>query len=51
LPFLKRMGYLERSSYRYSKVYGICCYYRINWYKFIMDNPAPKPKRESKAQA
>jgi hypothetical protein len=51
LPFLKKTGYLERSSYRYSKVYGICCYYRINGYKFIMDNPAPKPKRESKAQA
>jgi hypothetical protein len=51
LPFLKKTGYLERSSYRYSKVYGICYYYRINGYKFIMDNPAPKPKRESKAQA
>jgi hypothetical protein len=45
LPFLKKIGYLERSSYRYSSVYGICYYYRINGYKFTLDTPQPtKPQ-------
>jgi hypothetical protein len=30
LDFLLSVGYLERAPYRYSKLYGICYYYRIN---------------------
>ncbi|GHU23455.1 hypothetical protein FACS1894172_08300 [Spirochaetia bacterium] len=53
LPFLLEIGYLERSPYPYSSVYGICYYYRINGEKFFTDTPKPesKPKRISKAQA
>ena len=51
LPFLLEVGYLERSPYKYSSVYGICYYYKINGERFITDAPQPKPKRISKAQA
>lgn len=53
LPFLLEVGYLERSPYKYSSVYGICYYYKINGERFITDTPRPqpKPKRISKAQA
>ncbi|GHU23449.1 hypothetical protein FACS1894172_08280 [Spirochaetia bacterium] len=39
--------------YEYSRLYGICYYYRINGEKFFTDTPKPesKPKRISKAQA
>jgi hypothetical protein len=52
LPFLLEIGYLERSHYKYSRLYGICYYYRINSGKFIPAalKPNPKPKRISKAQ-
>ncbi|GHU23452.1 hypothetical protein FACS1894172_08290 [Spirochaetia bacterium] len=38
--------------YKYSRLYGICYYYRINGEKFFTDTPKPesKPKRISKVQ-
>jgi hypothetical protein len=52
LPFLRKIGYLERAPYKYSSVYGVCYYYKINGFPFIKDAPppAPEPKRVSKAQ-
>ncbi|GHU09229.1 hypothetical protein FACS1894151_06570 [Spirochaetia bacterium] len=44
LPFLKKIGYLERAPYKYSSDYGICYYYRINGYQFIQDAPKSEPK-------
>lgn len=51
LPFLLKIGYLERSPYKYSSVYGICYYYRINGFKFITDKPQPVPPRVRHAKA
>jgi hypothetical protein len=55
LPFLKKIGYLERAPYRYSSDYGICYYYRINGYQFIQDvpqkPPAPPKIRYAKAKS
>jgi hypothetical protein len=35
LSFLAEAGYLARSPYRYSSVYGICRYYKINSERFM----------------
>jgi hypothetical protein len=53
LPFLRKLGYLERAPYKYSSVYGICYYYKINGFQFIKAMPsAPsEPHCVSKAQS
>ncbi|GHU09370.1 hypothetical protein FACS1894151_06990 [Spirochaetia bacterium] len=55
MPFLKKIGYIERSNYRYSKLYGICYYYRVNGYQFIKDMPkkpvVPSKVRHAKAKS
>jgi hypothetical protein len=43
LPFLVEIGYLVRSPYRYSSVYGICYYYEINSVKFMSWQPKYEP--------
>jgi hypothetical protein len=50
MPFLKKIGYLERSNYRYSKLYGICYYYRVDGYQFIKDMPKSKPPAPPKVR-
>jgi hypothetical protein len=50
MPFLKKIGYIERSNYRYSKLYGICYYYRVNGYQFIKDMPKEKPAAPPKVR-
>jgi hypothetical protein len=54
LPFLVEVGYLERSPYQYSSIYGICSYYKINSVNFMTarpPTPAPVAKvRHSKAK-
>jgi hypothetical protein len=39
LPFLVGVGYLERSSYKYSSIYGICYYYKIHSSGFMTARP------------
>jgi hypothetical protein len=43
LPFLEQVGYLQRSPYQYSSVYGICYYYRILGDQFIERMPSRQP--------
>lgn len=55
LPFLEEVGYLKRSGYKYSSVYGICYYYQICGDLFIermaaMPKPLVTPKPKSKAE-
>jgi hypothetical protein len=55
LPFFEEIGYLERSPYGYSTVFGICYYYKMNGYQLIdtlsasIPDLAPIPEKESKA--
>jgi hypothetical protein len=56
LPFLEEVGYVERSPYPYSSVYGICYYYKMHEDRFIERLPStpvsvPKPKRKSQVRA
>jgi hypothetical protein len=44
LPFLREIGYLERSPYKYSSAYGICYYYKINSFKFTGTELKPETK-------
>ena len=30
LPFFEEIGYLDRSPYEYSTIFGICYYYKMN---------------------
>jgi len=53
LPFLQEIGYLIRSPYKYSSVYGICYYYEIRSANFIVyykSKPEPVVKQKSKAE-
>jgi hypothetical protein len=53
LSFLIEIGYLKRSPYKYSSVYGICYYYEIRSDDFIARQPQVKPavvKPKSKAE-
>ena len=42
LPFFLEVGYLERFPHRYSNLYGICYYYRINSDRFIGQDVPPE---------
>jgi hypothetical protein len=47
LPFLSEIGYLERSPYQYSSIYGVCYYYEIHSYQFVGERPQkPAPVKK-----
>ena len=51
LPFLVAIGYLVRSPYRYSSIYGICYYYEINSTRFMAWQPKWEPVVKAKSKA